>query len=96
MSTEKHHGYTNRETWALALHLTNDADVYKMARGWLTECDPGTEREYVRGQVTALLNPAEYRETWGTIPPDWVTLMAWDVGSVWRVNWDEIVQDLTN
>lgn len=96
---ETYQGWTNRETWALMLHINNDEGLSEMFRQ-LVRMDGGAGQDWereerVRDYATALLNPDEYREEYGE--PQGVELrrMASEVGSLWRVNWQEVVEALT-
>jgi hypothetical protein len=91
---ETYQGWTNRETWALMLHINNDQGLYEMFRQIVRDYPDDQERA-VRGQVEELLNPAEYREMYGTAQPEGIEMMAHEVGSLWRVNWSEVVEALT-
>lgn len=98
MNAEEYNGWTNRETWATALHINNDQ--------WLQE----TAEEYAIGAqashdedstCTVLGCLAETFECW--ITEDLLTLeniagnqglfnMLTDIGSLYRVNWREIAE----
>ena len=88
---EEYNGWTNRETWAVNLHLSNKQDWYQGAidkvAGQLRS-EPDTSAVYM-GDVL--------REYWDTdifCDPDleleWEVMVLRDVGSEWRVNWTEI------
>lgn len=92
---EKYNGWSNRETWALMLHINNDQGLYEEFRALVRE-DTGLDaRDAVQVQVEGYLNPDEYRESYGTDQPAELARMAYEVGSVWRVNWREVVDALT-
>lgn len=92
MSTnDTYQGWTNRETWALMLHINNDEGLYYAAREVLSE---GGE-EGLREHVTVLLDPDEFREGTGESQPREIARMAHEVGSLWRVNWSEVYEALT-
>jgi len=95
MSSETYNGYTNRETWAMALWLSNTEQYYHAAREVLAQ-----EYEYkclrddaLKDWVDDVLNPAHYAN-------DRLTeeLESWrdDFGSMWRVDWPEVVESLTD
>ncbi len=96
--TETYNGYCNRETWALALHLSNDQGLYDMALdaaedALRAEADwaPAQQAapsvrvigESLKSMAAALL-AREYG--WN----DTLDMMREDVGSFWRIDWDEI------
>jgi hypothetical protein len=79
---EPYDGWTNRESWALALHLGNDMGMYYKTR------------EVVAGgsiyqAADALKEWIE--ELWEDLPysNDGRNMMT-DVGSLWRVDWAEV------
>jgi len=92
---EEHNGWSNRETWATALHINNDQSLYEMARDYTRQeiegHDEGEEiNSYYLGQTL---------QNW--IEGDLLTLenisgnfdlfnMLTDIGSLYRVNWQEI------
>jgi len=96
---ERYSGWTNRETWALMLHINNDqglSEEYRALVAYLDQSDAGPyeAEDNVRVRVTELLNPDEYEATFGTAHPIGVARMAHEVGSLWRVNWTEVVDAL--
>ena len=90
---EEYNGWTNRETWAVNLHLSNKQDWYQGAIDQVAKqlrSGPDTSAVYM-GQVL--------REYWDTdifCDPDleleWEVIVLRDVGSEWRVNWTEIAE----
>lgn len=85
-NTEEYNGWTNRETWACHLHLSNDQGMYESCRE--------ATRESLEEYVCELLDPAYWRDSFGESMPREIELMKDDIGSLWRVNWDEIVEAL--
>lgn len=89
---ETYAGWTNRETWAVALHINNDAgwqaEVIDLFRagvrdgGWAEGCREAADA--LAGQVEATLE----------LLTDMCSDAAWvvfrDVGSLWRVDWLEL------
>ena len=45
-TTHEYNGWTNRETWATGLHLSNDYDLYHIARRLVTEADDNVREWY--------------------------------------------------
>lgn len=85
--TEEYNGWTNRETWATALHINNDEGLYKTVQDWAVSNLEEQESE----AVTVLAESIEDFVT-ELLDSDWdgVKSMRYDIGSLWRVNWREI------
>jgi len=93
MTDEKYQGWTNHETWALNLWLTNEEGIY----------------HYIQGAIKEAPNKYEAEERLKNIVEDWhddcfedekgyssctkeMKMMFREVGSLWRVNYKEIVE----
>jgi hypothetical protein len=96
METEKFQGWTNRETWAVALWLDNDQGlhetVYDYTSTALEEHEGGekmetiyclseTLRMWIEEDLLTLDNIKGNHDLW---------LMLTDIGSLYRVNWREV------
>ena len=94
MQDQEYNGWTNRETWATALHINNDQALYEIAQGYTREELEGHDKDEV-------INPyylGEVLRSW--IEDDLLTFenmdngalfsMLTDIGSLYRVNWSEI------
>lgn len=83
MCESDHHGYANRETWATQLWLTNDYDMYLAAR---ERAIPGTVHD-----AAAALQEWLEQELWWELAetPDGRNVI-YDVGSLWRVDWEQV------
>jgi hypothetical protein len=102
---ETYNGWTNRETWAVSLHLNNDEGLYyDLARileeAFLEDLDRETREGWISGVSSAVDSLSEwveeilsfsYWEDQGGMPRG-IQLMKEDTGSLWRVNWREIVE----
>lgn len=82
---EEYKGWINRETWAVALHLSNDEGLYNYCTDLMA--GPATFgrkcedlREFVEDQVEAVFY--DHKNADG-----WARMMASDVGSFYRVDW---------
>jgi len=86
---EEYNGWTNRETWATALHLNNDQGLYETVRDWAVSNWEEDESE----AVTVLSESIEDFVT-ELVESDWdgVKFMRSDIGSLYRVNWREIAE----
>jgi hypothetical protein len=95
MQEQEYNGWSNRETWATALHINNDQYLYETAIDY-------TKQEIEGHDKGEAINPYHLGETlrdW--IENDLLTLeniagnkdlfnMLTDIGSFYRVNWREI------
>lgn len=107
----RHNGWTNRETWALALHIDNSEWSHntrneilhhtKAAAGKRKNPDdsPWTNEEYVRFHFADKLKEwvedmfeTVFSNAYHAHRGD-MKLMVQDVGSLWRVNWQEIADN---
>jgi hypothetical protein len=105
MTDDKYNGWTNRETWAMALWLGNDEAMYRMAEGMKGEAREVAVQKSIdygfRVLPSTILGDAlkEWAEEQSANVVDgnaghetrvWVV----DVGSLYRVDWDEIGANL--
>ncbi len=83
MKDEKYNGWTNHETWALNLWLTNDEGTYNETKKILKEAELKDKalKEFVEDLREQAENESATEE---------LKNMFHDVGSLWRVNWQEI------
>jgi hypothetical protein len=88
--SEEFNGWTNRETWAVALYFDNVGDLYEFKKKTLKDLShlEGQDRLYI---ISRLLQ--EQIEKVTSKPQGLKNYeMARDIGSLWRVNWREIAQ----
>ena len=98
VNPEEYNGWTNRETWATALHIDNDFGTYTMRNEWIEEIR-SEETDAVR-QVSDL---AHQLENWLDVVAQNLTdgqpvarelrMMLDEIGSRWRVNYREIAKN---
>jgi hypothetical protein len=101
MITDRYNGWANRETWACHLHLTNDEGWYNLCRDMAKYAIKEQKEDGIvarhsladdlKGLVEEMFNMVYYPEQREPAPPN-VLGMAADVGSLWRVDWDEIAR----
>jgi hypothetical protein len=94
MQDQDYNGWTNRETWATALHINNDQGLYEIAQGYTKEELEGHDQ----GEAINPYYLGEVLRSW--IEDDLLTFenmdngalfsMLTDIGSLYRVNWLEI------
>ena len=96
MSEETFNGWTNRETWAVALHINNDQgwqeSVLSAVRG-VVSSDRDEEWMDIRAGTAVREDVEEH------LDPEFHTSLSHlrdlmrvqsDIGSLWRVNWTEL------
>lgn len=98
---QEYNGWTNRETWATALHINNDQYLQETASdyaltAWTEHAEDNEERS-----ATSIDCLADTLESW--ITEDLLTVeniagnqglfsMLTDIGSLYRVDWYEIAE----
>lgn len=90
---DTYNGWSNRETWAAALHLSNDYDLYRICVALVADADadhgPGSIaaadalKAFVDDATEAVFHDHENGA-------EWARMMAADVGSFYRVDWSEV------
>lgn len=104
MKDETYNGWTNRETWATALHIDNDEGFYNQRMNCCRHAqDNAIATEYASHEQVATRMLADDLRLWVEGMYDdflydghrdeRVALMIGDVGSLWRVNWREIAEN---
>ena len=102
---EEYNGWTNRETWATMLHIDNDQGLYEMAREYARQAllDTGRNDEGEFDKEEARYALEDTLQTW--INEELLTfenvresqglwMMLTDIGSIYRVRFDEIAENL--
>lgn len=89
LEDEKYNGWTNRETWAVNLHVENDEFFIEMRDEMLSNLDQNdyfttTLEDACRKWFDTLLDELEESH------PVSIKRMREDIGSLWRVDWLEI------
>ncbi len=93
MTDETYQGWANRETWAVNLHLSNDQGLYDQVNELAerVDRDPSGLADAIRTYVSdELLSPEWWRAEMDMSMPDEVISIGREIGSLWRVDWDEI------
>jgi hypothetical protein len=96
-------GWTNRETWAVALHVSNDQGWHDMVLESITEAMVGAGEDAADNNKLGFLSAHEaggiVRESVETLEDALETGdcdvsavygVLRDIGSLWRVDWSEI------
>ena len=92
---ETYNGWTNRETWAFMLHVQNDEGLAAMFAD--TVRDERSDPAYaVQRDAEDLFTRSGYVNTYGGEWPAGLVDAAGDIGSLWRVNWQECVDALSD
>ena len=102
MQEENFQGWTNRETWATNLWITNDQALYELARDYASTalqehqgedhwqaqyCLEETLRSWIEEDLLTLENIKGNRDLW---------MMLTDIGSLYRVSWKELSEYYLN
>jgi hypothetical protein len=90
---ETYSGWTNRETWAFMLHVNNDEGLQSEARDVV-------RGHYRRASIAleawadTLFTRSGYVDEFGGAWPDALADIAEDIGSLYRVNWQECASSI--
>ncbi len=110
--TDEYNGWTNRETWAVVLHIDSDEGLHDYRNGLCQMFVTASKEPTATGSRSACLTDEQAARMWLSNGLEkWVTKLSYDVyfpdadhepadrercgmfsdiGSLWRVNWDEI------
>ena len=91
--SEEYEGWSNKETWALKLHFDNDQKFYNYIYEQLADfkkrkCNRITFEDFIKGFAEDIYHEFFYTDK----APESYKNLVQDVGSLWRVNWNELVQ----
>lgn len=97
-ATEEYNGWSNRETWAANLHMTNDEGWSDSLYDAVFESHAKGDTKYGTGHaIEQVYN--DYLDGMADLPSTRVIphmenfeMVLRDVGSVWRINWVEIAE----
>ena len=95
--SDSYNGWTNRETWALALNINNDEGLSDMFTELVRDMkgEPAWMiQDAIQSRVESLLIRRAYEDEYGDTQPAALTAMAEEVGALWRVDWVEIRESL--
>lgn len=94
---DEYNGWTNRETWATALHIDNDYGTYTMRQEWVEEArDADYPAMRLADRLEEWLNELaqDAMEDGECIAGGKASRMMLDeIGSRWRVNYREIAEN---
>ena len=88
MTTETYQGWTNRETWAANLHLSNDEGLYTMTRELVATGDAENRGPRAAADALETFVTEELRGMAADSPG--LQMMFDEIGSLWRVDWQEV------
>lgn len=93
---DEYNGWKNRETWAAALHLSNDQGLY----GWAVDTVADHSSTFAAGEAIR-----DQLEEWAeelfhgeepSVVPHAVVMMLDEIGSRWRVDWTAVAASFAN
>jgi hypothetical protein len=101
MTDQTYEGWSNRETWATVLHIDNDEGLHDQRNDLCCESLKVGPNTVLTSKQNARYSLARDVENWvkdmshdvyfSETPPNQALLgMFHEIGSLWRVNWDEI------
>jgi hypothetical protein len=95
MNTEKYNGYTNRETWTLALNIDNDDSLSYVVIEAVKQIMVQHTSNQVYFVIKYLENFVDQLQEWrfdeasGNINQGLVSILD-DIGSTWRIDYNEL------
>jgi hypothetical protein len=91
---DEYNGWTNRETWAAHLWLTNEESLYHEATAFGATLNGTADDTRTREWFEGLINHLWKCVKDGTPLPFNAEAMLRDIGSVWRIDWRELAAAL--
>jgi hypothetical protein len=98
-TNEEYNGWTNRETWACNLWLGNDESSYHHINDLAeqaakqAESEQYLEQRHILAQmIQELVTELSHDVNVGESTPE-ARVMISDIGSIWRVDWQEIADN---
>ncbi len=98
---QTYEGWSNRETWAVALNIKNDKflndqlneEMSDMCNGASDDCEcQGELAEWLEDWITSTCDRNWWRDVAGCTMPEGAEMLRDDVGSLYRVDWWELAQ----
>lgn len=84
MNNDKYNGWTNRETWAVHLYITNDEGLYHL----LSNQTAHDLKEFFEIEQENMIEGHDQTRE--------MRMVLTDIGSLWRVNWREVEKALSD
>lgn len=104
MTDEEYNGWSNRETWAISLHLGNNEGDYNYMRSQARDfvesnaeeedsrsCAIGDMAEFIKNWTTDVFESVLYPDD-NNLASQEARMLVSDVGSNWRADWYEIAE----
>jgi hypothetical protein len=99
---QNYSGWSNRETWALMLHINNDEGLSGMLHDSIAEYTRGATPENLTYQTSkalqdfteSLFTRSGYSEIYGDVWPDCLVDIAEDIGSLYRIDYYECAESI--
>ena len=84
---DTYNGWSNRETWAVALHIDNDQGMQEMVWEYAKGKESHEIEPYIRDIVEDI-----FRNVFDGSTNEHAARMVEDIGSLWRVDWREVAK----
>ena len=97
MADDKYSGFTNYETWVTVLWLENDEKLNRAAKdqaigaSFAFDDTPERDRYFENWMEVSLTATEGIWDSHFPVSREEKKLMKKDIGSMWRVNWKEVV-----